>query len=233
LKKTIIILLILNANFIIGQNNDSRIELPEFLVGMFNDYNGKQFIPGNLKKSELVTTFYCSQKELYKLFVDSLKTLNKEWNFNIEVENTGFIEVYSAGFSEFFKRYYKTSLNADFSYTDENNMDYEIYVGQLNKKLFKSQNQKFSFIIGAFLRYGTFLGENKVRLDFANSPNHFKIVQVFLRKLNFKILKVSKCEKPMTPCGQTITFELNKKYKPIFEKLELIRPTIYDQTDCE
>ena len=200
---------------------------------MFNDYGGKQFIPSNPKKSELVTTFYCSQKELSELFVDSLKTLNAKFNFNIKVQNTGFIEVYSAGFSKFFTAYYKTSLNSDFDYTDENDVDYEIYAGQLNKKMFKSQNQKFSFIIGVFLRYGTFLGENEIRLDFANSPNHFKLAQVFLRKLNFKILDVSKCKEPSTPCGQSITFELNKKYKQIFKKLELKRPTIYDQTDCE
>gem|GEM_PF-5270629 len=233
MKKTLIILLILNFNVIFAQNNDSLIELPEFLIGMFNDYGGKQFIPKSPKKSELVTTFYCSQKELSKLFVDSLNSLNKKWNFNIRVENTDFIEIYSAGFSEFFKHYYKTNLNSDMAYTDENDIDYEIYDGRLNTRLFKRQNQKFSFIIGTILRYGTFVEENKVRLDFANSPNHFKVIQVFLRKLEFKILDVSKCEEPTTPCGQSVTFELNKKYKPIFEKLEFKRPSIYDHTDCE
>ena len=232
LRKTVIILIILTTNLIFGQVSNVKIELPELLVGMFNDYNGRQFVPDNPEKSKLVTTFYCSQRELSKLFLDSLNTLNKTLNFDVKVKNTGFIEIYSSEFSTFFNRYYKYTLDKDFGYVDENDNEYDIYFGKLNKEKFKSKNQKLSFLIGTFLRYGTFLDETKIRLDFANSPNHFRIAKKFLKKLNFKITEISVCDEIMTPCVQRITFELNNEHLYFFKKLEHIRPAIYDETDC-
>jgi hypothetical protein len=232
LRKIVIISIFLFTHFIWGQENSVKIELPELLVGMFNDYNGRQFIPDSPEKSKLVTRFYCSQKKLSELFVDSLKTLNKELNFEIEVKNKGFIEIYSTEFSAFFNRYYKYTLDKDFGYEDENEIEYDIYRGRLNKNLFKSKNQKLSFLVGTFLRHGTFLNGNEIRLDFANSPNHFRIAKKFLRRLNLKITETSVCNEITIPCAQRITFELNNKYGLIFKELEQIRPTD-DYTNCE
>jgi len=209
-----------------------KFELPELLVGMFNDYNGRQFIPDSPEKSKLVTRFYCSQKKLSELFVDSLKILNKELNFEIEVKNNGLIEIYSTEFSTFFNRYYKYSLDEDFGYEDENEIEYDVYRGRLNKNLFKGKKQKLSFLVGTFLRHGTFLNENEICLDFANSPNHFRIAKKFLRKLNLKITETSVCDEITIPCAQKITFELNNEYGFIFKELEQIRPT-NDYTNCE
>ena len=232
MRKTIVIILILVTNFIIGQVDIVQFELPELLVGMFHDYNGKQFIPDNPEKSKLVTRFYCSQKRLSELFVDSLKILNEELNFEIEVQNNGFIEIYSTEFCTFFNRYYKYRLDKDYGYEDENEIEYDIYRGRLNIYLFKSKKQKLSFLVGTFLRHGTFLNENEIRLDFANSPNHFRIVKKFLRKLNLKIKKTSMCDEITIPCAQRITFELNDEYDAIFKELEQIKPT-HDYTHCE
>lgn len=232
MRKTIVIIIILVANFTFGQVNTVKFELPELLVGMFNDYNGRQFIPASPEKSKLVTRFYCSQKKLSELFVDSLKILNEELNFEIDVKNNGFIEIYSTEFSAFFNRYYKYSLDKDFGYEDENEIEYDIYRGRLNKKLFKSKKQKLSFLVGTFLRHGTFLNENEIRLDFANSPNHFRIAKKFLRKLDLKITETSVCDEITIPCAQRITFELNNEYGFIFKEMKQIRPT-NDYTNCE
>ena len=202
---------------------------------MFNDYNGKQFVPDHPKQSEFITSFYCSQKNLSKLFIDSLRSLNRKTNYKITVKNNDNIEIYSKGFNELFKKYYKMHLEKDYSYVDENDdeIEYKIYIGYLKKSMFKTKNQKLSFIAGVFLRYGTFLDKNKVRLTFANSPTQFKTSRDFLRKLGFKNLDIFTCKEIRTPCGQTITFELNKEYKSLFLKLQTIKTADLDESDCK
>ena len=185
-----------------------------FLLGMFNDYMGKYYVPDHKKKSTLVTSFFSSEEKVAEIFIDSLKSFHKNDALNIFVERKDGIEIYSDKLSTFFNSYYIFEKVEDIIYSEENadEVEYDIYIGRIDIKKFKTKKAKLNFLLGAFIRYGEVLNNGDYKYIFANSIGHYEAVKYFLFDTNSEII-ASDIESDNTPVSKTIVFKPSEKLK--------------------
>jgi len=210
MKYYTIILLLIISHKALAQKEKLVFRYDEFLIGMFNDYNGRIKIIGDEKQSSLLTSFYCSQENLSKLFLDTLQVSTKDLTKDIKIEN-GII--YSKNASEHLNVFYIEKADVD------NDSIRFLY---LDKNKFETKSQKIAFLAGTFLRYGK-LENNKVTLSFANSLSHYDAAVNFIKSLKFKIVNQAR-NLENTPVGQSIQFIPAKGYEEVFEYLSSIKP---------
>lgn len=220
MKIIINLLLLLTCTNSIGQEK-FRYDRDSFILGLFDDYNGRSTIPTHVKEATRLTSFYCSQQKLSELFLDSLKAYKKEWSTSIKNENG---VIYAAKWAAYFNTFYDKKLAKDGVYSDSTDLDYPVYAMRLNKSHFKTAQQKISFLAGTFLRYGK-LEQGNITLAFANSASHYNMTVLFIKQLGFKILSTSIISETI-PARQTIAFVPSEKYTALFTYLNSIKPTV-------
>lgn len=132
-----------------AQFDGEKYDKESFLIGMLNEYNGYQRTFTNRDDSYYQRVDIMSLKN--SLFIDSIFNLDYT---DITIVNNG--ALYSPTLSLKIDDYYNykpkgiTTLPGD-----------TIYGGNLKKEKFKTEKQKLSFLLGAYLRYG----EDKVKTN--------------------------------------------------------------------
>ena len=215
-----------------SQNIKSEKDLDTsfYLLGMLNDYGGRNISFDNPEKSNYVNHFYCSEKKLSKIFIDSLKYSNKIEKHKFKIDTSGFITIksdkYSKDFNKFFK-VVKVCKNCE-SKQDNEDIEYDVSLLKLKTRLINNEIKRISYIAGVFMRYGK-LDNNNAKLSFGNSFKTFKNSIKFLKKLNFDIKRIEVID--AIPTIQQIDFTIPDKYLIIFSNLNKVKPdTDYD--DC-
>ena len=208
----------------------------EFLLGMFNDYNGIDFLQDHSVQKDQLTFFWCSHKKKSELFVEQLEKLELNSENKVHVISDGNIKVLSPYLINSFKKYFKIERKPkswQVEYESDNEIEYGIYKAKLKCSKFNSKHKKFMFLSGAIIRYGELLNHEIVIMRFANSPNHYDASLKFLKRLNFQIIEIKECDKNMVPCIKTIKFRINDKYSDEFEKLKMAcENTEPNMNDC-
>lgn len=219
MKNKILITLLLISNFLFSQNN-YKLDQDSFILGMFNDYNGRLIALTHNKESSQLTSFYCSQNKLKQVFLDTLK---KYYNTDdVKVENG---VVYSKSLAKHFNNYYKIK-KVEYSGFAYDGIDYDAYSLTLKSKIFTTNDKKISFILGAFYRYGK-IENNEVLIKIANSISHFRTIQNFLKKVGFKYHTKEICH-DCIPVVRTVVFTPSKEYLPYFLEINIPKSTYED-----
>ncbi len=214
--KVIITILILSYQFSFSQK-EFKLDNDSFMLGMFNDYNGREIALDHPFLSTQVTSFYCSEKKLEKMFLDSIQ---KKYKFSDIIVKDNII--YSKSLAKLFNKYYYVE-KSDGGWTYDG-IDYSAYMMKLKKKSFTTNQQKISFVFGSYFRNGK--KENgELKIVLANSLSHFDALEEAMKKLKFK-LKVE--TNPGIPATQIIYFKPTKKYYNLFMNIEPFKPDVND-----
>ena len=219
MKTTFFIAFLFSFNFIFGQKNEVKISLPEFLVGLSNDFNGKEISPEHPTVRNNVTFYFQSQKKAYLTFIDSLTVFNRKYNYDFETSERGFLQINSEKFSSLFNSFYTFELVDDMSISDLKNdqIEYEVYWGTLKQELFDTPEKKISFLVGAFILNGK-KNKNQFEMTFGNSTSFYKASRTFMNNLGFTIIKEVETLPDNIPHINTIYFEVPNQYKDLFNK---------------
>lgn len=184
-----------------------------FIIGMFNDYNAITVLMDHPKESTKLTTFFGAECELRKIFTDSLRSFYKTKDIIVEKH-----AVFSKELAPRFNAYYTIKNSSGYGATIDEK-DYDIYSCLLNKEAFPTDNQKISFLLGTYVRYGQ-PHENNFQLKLANSPSHYSTAVAFLKNLGFKVKELP-YRKDNIPLIRTVSFTPPEKYLALFQKSTL------------
>ncbi|MBP2833849.1 hypothetical protein J8281_16760 [Aquimarina sp. U1-2] len=192
------------------------LDTMSLLIGMFNDYGGRTYVPNHPTYKYLITDFYNGQTEALNQFSKHLKNSGLDINhFNIFNENDSIINpmtfILSEKYHQLFHSYY-IYKKANFLHTDEHDNEYIFYWGRLKRSKFKTRKQKLMFLKGAFIREGRVNQKGQYQYRLANSGTKITMIRKFLRQTGSKIIEYKIAENN-TPTGQTITFEPSDELK--------------------
>ncbi|WNM18026.1 hypothetical protein [Flavobacterium capsici] len=218
--KVFIFTLLLLYQFSFSQK-DFKLDIDCFLLGMFDDYNGREIPLKHPFESTRINSFYCTEKKLKIIFVDSIKN-----NYSLSDLEVKYNTVYSKSLSKRLNKYYNINKDKDGGFIIDD-IDYSSYIMKLKRSSFLSNKKKVSFILGAFLRYGK-IKNDRFEIDMANSLSHFDILVWSMKELGFKYKDEIPCPKCI-PVGQIVNFEPTEDYIKLFKN---IKPFELDESDC-
>ncbi len=223
--------LFLFALFCNGQSSEIKVDYDYFLLGTLNDYMGRE------KYKEIVNRVdeYSQNSKSLVLFIDSVSKDNYPDLIVTTNKKTGRLELQSKLLSQKMNDFYFFKPSGRGSYSGE--ADFEtlnldsltntpefyktyfdtIYTGRIKGDIFKNDTDRFSFIAGAYIRFG---GE-KDSLYYINVANSISKVKVATEQL--KELKCTNIEyvmkKGYIPVGHTVYFTPTDELKSYFEAI--------------
>lgn len=218
-----------------GQSKEVKIDYDYFLFGTLNDYMGREKY---LKTVTRVDDYYKKDKSLV-LFLDSLFRDKYPDLRLVTSKNTGRLELeskilaqkmndfylfYPSGRSAYIGEADFETLNIDsLSKTDDCYTTYfdTIYTGCIQSGIFKNDCERFSFITGAYIRFG---GKNDsvYFISIANSVSKVKVATELLKELKCSNINYF-VKEGYIPTPHTVYFtptnELMKYFNAINQKL--------------
>ena len=180
------------------------------LIGLMNDYGGKQFLPNHPKEKNFITDFYFNQNkslEQFKLAIIASGLEIQYFEFIKESSESPLIKVYSSKYVDLFNSFYRFRKRGEF-YDDNLDKDFVVKIGKLKKNAFKNELQKLNFLRGCFIRNGREISENLYELKFSNSVSKYRLVKKFCQDLGIKI--IDSRIKEGTPKSKSVFLRLNK-----------------------
>lgn len=221
-----------------AQFDNEKYNKEIFLIGTLNDYMGYQrtFTNGNDFYYERIDIM--SKHDLkFALFIDSLFNMNYS---DITIVNNGApqgIKMYSPTLSLKIDNYY--NFESSIIRTGQGDT---IYSGKLKEEKFTTNNQKLSFLLGAYLRYGenqneinsiiqllkkeNLLDEDKTYdnvsygISIPNAHSKAKLCVEFLEDLDCK--NVTYIFRNSIPAGNFVIFKPSDKILDIIYEAELL-----------
>lgn len=217
MSKLLFILALFCCLTVTGQSEKVNLSIPEFLVGMSNDYNGKVYYLDHPKESLLITNFFCGQYISANIFIDSIYSFAEGQNQTIEIVNDKSIDIYSEGLIELFKSYYRIDKKPEEYFLENYNTpeekEFGIYRAKLKRRKFNSRHKKLSYLLGVFVKYGELTDDELIKVSLANSHNHYETSLRFCRQLGFKIVDKQNCKEGWIPCTRSYTIRITPKYR--------------------
>ncbi|MBC3541651.1 hypothetical protein ACFSC6_02020 [Rufibacter sediminis] len=199
-----------------------------FVLGLVDDSKGRAWVKDHPQESTLVDKFHSTENNLVT-YVDSLIKEENKRTYDKVIASVSTWEKKDCFYCREFKRIQSKKLvehmNEAYSFkwkdeVDENN--YKIYRGVLKPKAFPEDLEKYSFLAGAYVRYGN-QEEEKYSLKL-NSKSKFDAILRELKALRCDILKVD--IKDGETATQLITFLPTPKLKAYLDKQEPLRLAI-------
>jgi hypothetical protein len=219
------------SNSVVGQN---KVDLTYFTIGLVDDYLGRIIVKADKLDVTKVDEFHEFESDLMD-FLDSL--INEE---NKLREKSNLItkkrvrrkEANCINCHEFFY-YYSKQLASDVNHRykfkfyhswDEKNR--KMYIGDLKSRTIKTDEQRLSFLCGAFVRVGS--EENNLYVyNLANSRGHYNSIIKSLKKLNSEIVEIKIVEG--TPTSQKIYFKPSDTLKLELQRYNGLKKKIGDR----
>ena len=141
-------------------NYQVRIFPDAFLIGTFQDYNGRF---SNIDKDTQIDRYYPYEKSL-AIYISYFITQNYKVKNELEIKDSYHRELYIPNLAK--------RLNYDF-YSEN---------GEFNITKLISEEEKLSYLLGVYYRNGNLLDENIYGIKLANSPKH-KVIYQLLKDL--------------------------------------------------
>lgn len=208
--------LLFNSFLLKAQFDSEKYDKQCFLIGTLNGYMGYQRTFTHKDGFNYQRIDIMSQDEFKNaLFIDS--TFNSDYS-DIMIVNNGAslgIKLYSPSLSLKIDNYYNyrptgiTSMQGD-----------TVYVGSLKKEKFETEQQKLSFLLGVYLRYG-----RDTEFFMTNDPDKARICYDFLQDLGCNNVEYV-ILKGMIPVPHHITFTPSDKVRKIIIEAERLRKHI-------
>lgn len=185
-----------------------------FILGTFEDYMGKNHDP---RTKEQVDYYYSYEKPL-AYYVDSLLKKNyPKMSLEIRVSKNRF-EIYSAYIETEFEQYYNYKPSG--SYTAPGNEP--ILHGVLKPDIFKTEQQRLSFLAGAYVRFGRD-NDTAYCMWVANSMSKAQMCNQLLKELN---CKPSYQIVHNIPTGHVLYFHPDEKVKRYLDNYDPLRKEV-------
>ena len=180
-----------------------------FVLGTLSDYMGRF---SYVKREKQVDRYYPFEKPLVNYLTLYIKT---ELNITVDTifEKSNHCEMYSDELSK--------KLNSFYGEKDE-----------LLSNKFETKNQFYSFLAGAYYRYGEKLDSSIYKIQLTNSPNHH---------ICYELLKKSGCENVLyeylknIPAQFMYFFEPTEELKKYFDSIEfekeILKKSFYNEIE--
>lgn len=228
-----------------AQFDSEKYDKECFLIGTLDEYNGyRRVFAADIDNSNYQVVDIFAQGELrFALFIDSLFSSEYEDIYLINngqrYKNNRGIRLKSASLFESIARYFdwkpsrfKTvdvdTTSRDSVYIRALEKEKHRYLGVLKKEMFKTDKYKFSFILGAYLRYGGTNTEDereKRGIFLFNAPHKAEICTELLKDCGFENVKYTFREGNI-PTPHIITFEVTPKLEELIEEATQLRQHI-------
>ncbi|GAT62824.1 hypothetical protein [Paludibacter jiangxiensis] len=229
MKSLLFIPLLFCAFHCFGQSSDIKINNDYFLLGTLNDYMGRD------KYSEVanrVDEYYPNEKPLvsvldsiYKNSYPDLALATSPQTGRLELRSTllsqkinDFYDFQPSGRGTYCGKADFKTLNLDsLAKTPDFHSKYfeSVYTGSVKTDIFTSDSERFSFIAGAYIRFGG----KKDSLYYISISNSTSKVKVLAEQL--KYLKCTNVDyvikKDYIPCGHTVYFTPTEELRNYLE----------------
>lgn len=214
IKNGICIILVLVAHFCNSQNNKKyELEKDYFLLGTLSDYMGRYKDPLVI---DVVDSYYINEKSLliynYNIFKSEFSDLKLD-TINRTLKSIALTEKMNTFFH----------WNYDENFTNENSDS--LFIGTINLDKFKTEEQKISFAVGVYTRYGQ-KNDSTYCINIANSNTLFDSSLKILSDLNCKNIKSEIYKAIPTSC--IIYFQPSEELKKYLVYYGFLRETIGD-----
>lgn len=212
-----------------GQSPDIKIDNDYFLLGTLNDYIGRDKYNAVANR---VDEYYPNEKPLVSLLDSIYKNCYPDLALSTSPQ-TGRLELRSTVLAQKVNDFYDfqpsgrgtycgkadfKTLNLDsLAKTPDFHTKYfePVYTGRVKTDIFKNDSERFSFIAGAFIRFGG----KKDSLYYISIPNSTSKVNALTEQL--KYLKCTNVDyvikKDYIPCGHTVYFTPTEELKNYLE----------------
>ncbi|WP_207430137.1 hypothetical protein [Sabulibacter ruber] len=204
------------------------------MIGLVDDYQGRKWIKDDPNESTFIDKFHATENILYT-YLDLL--IKEENRRSYDKVQTTFVkwEKPNCFYCHEFKRLLSTRLSEkvneayEFKWNKETDpKGNKVYVGTLKPKVFKEDVEKYSFIAGAYVRYGS-REEELYTIKFTNSLSKFDAVLRELKAIRCEIEKVDVSDGASVV--QQISFKPSKELKVYLDKQEKLRLDILAKKD--
>lgn len=214
IKNGICIILLLLATFGNAQVAlKYKLDQDYFLLGTLLDYMGRYKDPLEI---DVVDTYFVNEKSL---LIHNYNTFKSEYSdLKLDTINR---TLKSITLTEKMNTFF--NWNYDENFTNENNDS--LFIGTINLNTFKTKEQKISFIVGVYTRYGQ-KNDSTYCINIANSNTLFDSSLKILRALNCKNIKSEIIEAIPTSC--IIYFQPSEELKKYLDYYRFLRETIWD-----
>ncbi|WP_210464806.1 hypothetical protein [Rufibacter roseolus] len=211
------------------QVNAQKLLVTPYVLGLVDDYNGRNWIKEDPEESTVVDKFHNTEIKLVT-FLDSLitaenkKTYNKILFTNVKWEKPDCY--YCQDFRRIYAKRLVEQMNEAYSFKWKDQVDakqQKIYQGVLKPKAFETNQEKCSFLAGAFVRYGVF-EEDQYTFLLANTNSKYDAIIRELKALKCNIKDFS--QKGEDPVIQKVSFVPTRELKAYLDKQERIRVDI-------
>ena len=225
-----------------AQFDPEKFDKESFLIGMLSEYMGYQRTFTNKDDFYYQRVDIMSQQELKRaIFIDSMFHLNYT---DITIVNNGApqgIKIYSPSLTEKIDEYYNYKPTAIRTIPGDT-----VYGGNIIKERFETEKQKYSFLLGAVLRYGgdqpransviQLLKNEKLLANdqeyenaayvfsLPNAPTKAQICVDFLKDLGCD--DVEFVSRNTIPAGNFVVFKPNSAMLEVINEAELLRKHI-------
>lgn len=224
--------LILFSLFCNGQSTDNKIDYDYFLLGTLNDYMGRE------KYKEIVDRVddYSQNDETLAYLLDSVFKYTYPDLIVTTNEKSNRIELHSASLAHKINSYYLFQPSGRGAYSGEEDwktLNFDsltkipdfystyfdtIYTGRIAADIFKNDSERYSFIAGAYIRFGG-KKDSRYSINVANSLSKVRVITTLLKELNCANVEYV-MKKDYIPVGHTVYFTPTDELK---QYLELIK----------
>ena len=226
----LLFLLVLFRN---GQSSETKIDYDYFLLGTLNDYMGRE---NHKAIANRVDVYDTNSKSLVSL-IDSVyrdenpdmilvtnkmnlqelrsESLSQKMNdfFIFKPSSRG---VYCG--EEEFETLLKLNLDSLTQTPDFYTSHFDtVYVGRIKDDIFKKDSERYSFLTGAFLKYGG-KNDSSYFISMPNSVSKIKVATELLKELNCTDVEYV-IYKDFIPVGHKVYFKPTDELKKYFEEI--------------
>lgn len=206
---SLILINIFLIQFSFAQEKKIEIDSEYFLLGTLSDYGGRL---KQTNKEYKISSFHEHEKHIRQKLNYMLKKEYRDIEFR---KFNNVTEMYSKKISDRIDNYY----NYTFGNTTTSNDT--TYRGKLKENIFKNDNQKLSFIMGAYVRYGATNGVF-YWIQTYNTPNKVKLCENILNDL--ACTKVfQKNNKNTIPASYSVIFTPTEIMKEYFNEFYFLK----------
>ena len=213
LMKTICITVLLSLGSLLGMGQ--KLDKEFFLLGTLDEYMGRCRFGEN---DTQVDKYYPYEGHITSIIYSLFK---KEYpDLECNVEPSGHKKLISKKLSVKVNDYFSLKQKSG-SKVFIDNQWLPIYEGNLKEDIFQSDEQKYSYLAGVFLRYGQMQGDTLRGIRFANSAGKVEVCKKLLEQLGCKDIKFK--SEDNIPRSNSFTFVPTKKLEAYLQKAMKLR----------
>lgn len=215
-----VLVLLLNNQNLFSQKRD--VDFKYFFYGTLSDYIGRNKCA---KYPENADYYYPYEESLMQFNYDYLKEGYRDLVIDSVERRTLKSKVLTEEINKLFKFKFDDGFCSDREDANGELID-SSFVGKIKTEIFKTKQQKISYLVGAYVRYGV-KSDTSYSIRIANSLSTFPACMKLLEEIGCKDIRSKIVEN--IPVGYTIWFTPTKELKSYLSKYMFLRQKLEDE----